>query len=341
MKQIKLIITAILITAVCLSFCSCRTRTSKEGENEPVTKITQKTNQTDYKRNPDESVMPEPAVKSTPIKNDNSDPQKEKQNNHSKKSGDNRSDDKTNNKKEDKNAVETKKETPDDSDIIKDTDEENNDTGTGGTKPDDGSNGDIDDDKDDQSDRNDLNEKDEQEEEIDVHTAINNYKKLLSLNNANIYECQRMFAYCELKQDYNVANDKTLEHRLIIEAGGYNTGEHKNTIANDDWVIRKNPNVIIKYVDSSVLGKGISSTAAAQDIADSILSRNGWNEISAVQSKSIIIISDSLLETEAGQLTIELCIAKIMYPALYCDVDINKVYKQTSGSDFDGTYLYY
>lgn len=341
MKKIKIIISVILITAICFSFCACRTRTSKEGENEAITNITQKTNQTDCKKQPDDSVLPEPAVNSSPVKNENSDSESEKQSTNSKKSGDNRTDDKTNNKKEDKNAVETKKETSESNDIINDTDEENNNTGSNGTKPDESSSGNINDDKDDQSDRNDLNEKDEQEEEIDVQTAIDNYKKLLSVNNANIYECQRMFAYCELQQDYCAANDKTLEHKLIIEAGGYNTGEHKNTIANDDWVIRKNPDVIIKYVDSSVLGKGIASTAAAQEIADSISTRNGWNEIPAVQSNSIIIISDSLLETQAGQLTIELCIAKTMYPALYSDVDISKVYKQTSGSDFDGIYLYY
>ena len=89
----------------------------------------------------------------------------------------------------------------------------------------------------------------------------------------------------------------------------------------DGWVARKNPGVIVKVVDSGVLG----SERASRAMIESLRSREGWAAIDAVQNHRVLLLSQALLEAPYLQTAAMVMIAKTANPDLLKDVDLDKM----------------
>jgi len=130
-------------------------------------------------------------------------------------------------------------------------------------------------------------------------------------------------------------------HQLIVDSGGKNVAELLKVTTQTidaEWVTRKNPPIMIKFVNSSVLGANVTTTQAAASKRASILSRDDWNGISAVINNKVILLSSSLLDTEYGKVVAKLYIARAMHPDLFSDLDVDAVCKQVLGAS--GIYYY-
>ena len=178
-----------------------------------------------------------------------------------------------------------------------------------------------------------------------VGVIIDESAQFLRAGLGALYECEKGYVYIEGVADYVTAARGSAMHSLVVEAGGYNVAEKLQgaaPVVEADWVLRKNPNVIVKCVDS--LGAGVTSSAAAQATIALLTSRPGWENIGAVMSRTIVLLSEELLKTEEGRLLAKLYIAEAMYPTLFAQKSIAKIAEELAaagGKSFmDGLYVY-
>ena len=158
-------------------------------------------------------------------------------------------------------------------------------------------------------------------------SAMTYFTVLLQERAGSLFECQRVNAYWETVGDHVTIYKTSSEHTLIVNAGAYDVSARllpENLRVDDGWVTRKNPQVIVKIVDSGILGNGISGTGAAADVYRSIQNRDGWVAIDAVRNGQVLLLSQELLEASYLQTAAMLIIAKTANPDLYADVDLDK-----------------
>ena len=174
-----------------------------------------------------------------------------------------------------------------------------------------------------------------------IGAIVDEYSGLLSEGLGTLFECHIPYVYAELEADYQTGNRKSALHTLIIESGGYNTAEKLTDSAQTvdaGWVIRKNPEILVKFVNPSILGSTVSSTLFAVDKYSELSARDGWNGISAFLNRKVILLSSSLLNTEHGKLVAKLYIARVMHPELFSDLDVDSICIQVLGAG--GIYYY-
>ena len=176
-----------------------------------------------------------------------------------------------------------------------------------------------------------------------VGVILDKYKNILKQGLGSMYECEKGYVYFETPTDYQTVNKKNYIHQMIISSGGYNIAEKlldDALIIKDDWLLRKNPSLIIKCVDNTILGDNITDTGNARAVAENIMNRADWIGVSAVLNNNIVLISNQLLDTEEGRFIAELYIAKSMYPELFMSIDINEICNSIWVSDVSGVYVY-
>ncbi|MDO4542540.1 MAG: hypothetical protein Q4C00_06925 [Bacillota bacterium] len=176
-----------------------------------------------------------------------------------------------------------------------------------------------------------------------VGTVADEYQKLLNDGIGSLYECKKGYVYFEDIADYTTVGHSSEEHKIIVYSGCYNVGESLTgnyQTVNDDWVISKNPSVIVKCVDSSILGQDITDTTQAQSVHAGIMSRPGWNGVQGVLENNILIVSKQLLDSKEGQLAIKMHIAKEAYPTLFTNIDMTTICNDLLGDTSGSIYIY-
>ena len=96
-----------------------------------------------------------------------------------------------------------------------------------------------------------------------AETALLYYQTLLEDRLSGLFECQRFYIYWETAEDYHTVHKSSDEHQIISNAGAYDVSaklQNDALIVDDGWIQRKDPGVIVKVVERSVLGSGVSST---------------------------------------------------------------------------------
>ena len=137
------------------------------------------------------------------------------------------------------------------------------------------------------------------------------------------------------------------EHTLILNAGAYDVSARllpENLRVTDSWVVRKNPQIIVKVADSGILGGGVSSAGSAKAPCRELCLREGWPGIDAVKSRRVLLLSRELLDAPYLQTAAMLMIAKTAYPDLYADVDLSQALRllseEAAGTARPGIYYY-
>lgn len=157
-----------------------------------------------------------------------------------------------------------------------------------------------------------------------AESAMTYFTVLLQDRMGSLFECQRANVYWETAEDHVTVHRSSMEHSLIQNAGAYDVSARllpENLKVDDGWVARKNPQVIVKIVDSGVLGGGVHSTGAAKAVYQALCARVGWGNIDAVKNRRILILSRELLEAPYLQLAAMLMIAQTANPDLFSDLD--------------------
>ncbi len=181
----------------------------------------------------------------------------------------------------------------------------------------------------------------------EADSAAAYYTVLLQDRADSLFECRRLYVYWETKEDRRTVYKTSVEHGLILGAGAYDVSARLlegNLRVDDGWIGRKNPGVVVKTVDRSVLGTGVLSDETARKICGEMLARDGWTAMDAVRNRRVLLLSEELLETPRLQLAAMLMIAKTANPDLYADVDIGNalamLWEEMNGGLPSGTYYY-
>ena len=181
----------------------------------------------------------------------------------------------------------------------------------------------------------------------EADSAMTYFTVLLADRTGSLFECHRLNVYWETAADHVTIFKDSLEHDLILNAGAYDVSARlleENLQVDDGWICRKNPGVIVKVVDSGVLGAGVSSTTEAQKVLAAMLARDGWAGIDAVRNGRVLLLSEELLETPYYQTAAMLMIAKAAYPTELADVDIDEALamlaEEAAGSIPAGIYYF-
>lgn len=157
-------------------------------------------------------------------------------------------------------------------------------------------------------------------------SAMTYYEVLLQDRTSSLFECQRQNVYWETKQEHITVFKDSAEHDLILGAGAYDVSARlleANLHVDDGWIGRKNPGVIVKVTDRSVLGTGAASDGPAKTAYAALLARDGWAAMDAVRNRRVLLLSEELLETPYLRLAAMLMIAKTANPDLFADVSID------------------
>ncbi len=181
----------------------------------------------------------------------------------------------------------------------------------------------------------------------EADSALTYYTVLLQDRMGSLFECQRLNVYWETADDHVTIYKTSPEHELILNAGAYDVSARllsENLCVDDGWIVRKNPGVIVKVVDSSTLGSGVHSTAAAKTVYRNLISRNGFGGIDAVRNQRVLILSEELLDVPYLQTVAMLLIAKTANEDAMSDVDfdeaLNMLMEEATGMLPSGTYYY-
>ena len=185
------------------------------------------------------------------------------------------------------------------------------------------------------------------EEAPRADNAYQFYQTLLNERVGSLFECKRLYVYWETPVDYRTVFKTSPEHNVILMAGGYDVAAKRKEdalLVDDGWIERKAPGFMVKCVEASVLGKHVRGTQEVQRVFEALCARPGWNEMNAVKTKNVILLSEELMDTKWGQLAAALYIAQIMYPDEMSDVDTKEALRllsqEATGTEIDGVFAY-
>jgi len=150
------------------------------------------------------------------------------------------------------------------------------------------------------------------------------YSTLLRQGVNTLFPCQLFNIYVETPADLVTVARGSDMYQLMVNAGGLNVSSRLGADAltvTADWVVRRDPDIIVKFVDQSILGSNVTNTNAARELRQQITQREGWGAIEAVRNNQVILLSAELLESEESRLAAKLAIARLMYPTLFTDID--------------------
>jgi len=122
---------------------------------------------------------------------------------------------------------------------------------------------------------------------------------------------------------------------MVKNAGGKYIGDEikgkGDTIQNVDaeWVISRNPSVIIFSAANSILGYDIQSPKNVTDAINEFLKRPAFANVDAVKNKKIYMVSHPyILCGGASGLIGTLYYAKWLYPDLFADMDVQAIHQE-------------
>ena len=174
-------------------------------------------------------------------------------------------------------------------------------------------------------------------------SALTYFTVLLQDKMGSLYECQRLNVYWETAQDHVTVHKTSQEHAMILDAGCYDVSSRllpENLTVDDGWVVRKNPGVIVKIVDSGVL----ASEQSARAMVESLRNREGWMTVDAVKKHRVLLLSGDLLEAPYLRTAAMVMIAGTANPELFADVDLDRMVQmlveEATGTLPAGTFYY-
>ena len=171
---------------------------------------------------------------------------------------------------------------------------------------------------------------------------VEDYTTLLRQGVNTLFPCQLLYIYCETPQDLIAAGRGSTMYQLMVSAGGVNVSTRltpDRLAVDEDWVVRRNPDVIVKFVDNTVLGSNISTSGPAVELRGAIISREGWGQVEAVRNNRIILFSQQMLDTDESRLAVKLLVSRMMYPELFTNMDVDGVVHELI-RDMSGTHIF-
>ena len=169
-----------------------------------------------------------------------------------------------------------------------------------------------------------------------------------------ISEEEKPKVYIECYSDYKARTSHSGTHAMCEMAGGINIGadlpgEGTTAMVDPEWIIDQNPDIILKVVSGSKVSSGYDEDDPAEMKAarDAIMSRPGFDGISAVQDGRVYLICTDICDRSSNSIGVAY-MAKWFYPNLFEDLDPQAMHQEYiddfCGIDYDlnehGVFVY-
>ena len=183
----------------------------------------------------------------------------------------------------------------------------------------------------------------------DFNKFVKKYVDIINDRIGSISEEEKVNVYFEGHSDYKTVGEDSAGQELLNVSCVRNVAgseEERCPKISDEWIIDKNPQVIIKVIGGSkgILGFGIKDSSKAKEAYNSIIKRSGWENLDAVKNKKVYILDDSTTLSSQGSIIGALRIAKICYPDKFKDIIVEDVHKELYskfyGMDLEGIFVY-
>lgn len=162
---------------------------------------------------------------------------------------------------------------------------------------------------------------------------IMKYRQLIESRVKDIKQADKATVYFEGYGDYATVAKGSGGDELVNMSGGINIAGQENMKypkVSAEWVLKKNPQVIVKMISSNnrVMGEGYTDRAAVQAVYDKLIARIGWSELTAVKKNKVVLLASDIGTTPEGSIIGMLYMAKAMYPDKFMDIDPYEIYRQ-------------
>ena len=196
-----------------------------------------------------------------------------------------------------------------------------------------------------------IGKKDEAEELIGFyHDCTDPIEEIVK----GISEEEKPKVYVECYSDYKARTKRSGAHPMCEMAGGINIGadlpgEGTTAEIEPEWIIEQNPDIIVKVVSGSKVSSGYDEDDPAEmkAVRDDIMSRPGFDGISAVQNDRVYLISTEIADRSSNSIGVAY-FAKWFHPTLFEDLDPQALHQgyidEFCGIDYDvkehGVFVY-
>lgn len=122
---------------------------------------------------------------------------------------------------------------------------------------------------------------------------------------------------------YNTVASETASHKRIVDAGGINVASEEQVkfpVLNAEWVLEKNPSIIVKEVYLNKPGEELHAGEVMEEVRNEIINRPGLKRLKATQDGQVHLVSSRLLTGPRSVIGL-VTLAKWFHPELFSDVD--------------------
>jgi len=185
------------------------------------------------------------------------------------------------------------------------------------------------------------------EKEAEEYVAFfNKYLKMIEDRVEKVKPEERPLVYLEGYSDYKTVSKGSGGDQLLEKAGGKNIAADEPVPfpeVSPEWVVSKNPQVVIKAVSSRVPSGYGETGEAMKKKRDEIMSRPGWEAIDAVKNGRVYVLSSDIYTSPRTPVGI-IYFAKWLYPELFADLDPGAIHreflKKFHGLELKGSWVY-
>lgn len=167
----------------------------------------------------------------------------------------------------------------------------------------------------------------------EAESALQYYTALLEARSSSLYECKRLNAYWETARDLETVYKTSREHALMIDSGCYDVSARlleQNLQVAADWVVRKNPDILVKIVPETILGPGAEDLRQARLVCEALSMRPDWAGIGGIARKNVLVLSQCMMESPHLRTAAAVLLARAAQPQLFEDVDADEMVERLS-----------
>lgn len=156
------------------------------------------------------------------------------------------------------------------------------------------------------------------------------YLKQITDRTKDLKPEEKIPVYLEGYTDYSSNAAGSGGADLIELAGGRNIAASETVPypkVSPEWVVGKNPGVIIKAASSKVASGCGASGEDMKKLREQIMSRTGWQQIKAVKDGRVYVISSEIYTGPRAPVGVAY-FAKWLYPRIFADLDPGAMHKE-------------
>ncbi len=159
---------------------------------------------------------------------------------------------------------------------------------------------------------------------------INSNLKIVDERVKKISSDKRVRVYPEFFTDFYICIKGFTGDPIVTRAGGINIGRDlAANIVSSEWVIKENPDVILKTQLPYLMPSGldVKKSQGMETLRKQIMERSAWDKIKAVKDGKVYIINSDLWAGPRVWLG-TIYTVKALYPDRFKDIDPEKIHKE-------------